>query len=282
MSQAAQVLLGPMVPRPFRVVRVKRETYDTHSIELTSAAGPRTFEFVPGQFNMLYVFGKGEVPISISGDPAAPELLVHTTRGVGRVTQAICRLQPGQALGVRGPYGSAWPVAAVEGHDVVIVAGGIGLAPLRPALHAVCRQRERYGRVAVLYGARSPRDILFRAELRRWSGRLDVELMVTVDRGTTDWRGNVGVVTTLIRRAGFDPQHAAAMVCGPEVMMRFAVEELRRRGVARERIWVSMERNMKCGVGLCGHCQIGPHFACRDGAVFRCDAIDSAFAIREL
>lgn len=282
MSQAAQILLGPMVPRPFRVTRVQRETYDVCSIELTSAGGEKSYPFAPGQFNMLYVFGKGEVPISISGDPAQPARLVHTTRMVGRVTQAICQLRPGQSLGVRGPYGTAWPVDEIAGHDVVVIAGGIGLAPLRPALHTLCQKRERYGRVAVLYGARTPRDILFRAQLKRWSSRLDLELMITVDRGTQDWRGNVGVVTQLVRRAGFDPQHAAALVCGPEVMMRYAVEELRLRGVDRERIWVSMERNMKCGVALCGHCQIGPHFACRDGAVFRCDAVDSAFAIREL
>lgn len=282
MSRAVQILLGPMVPQPFRVVRVKRETCDTYSIELTAAAGGKGFEFAPGQFNMLYVFGKGEVPVSISGDPAAPERLVHTARRVGRVTQAICRLRPGQCLGVRGPYGTAWPLEAAVGMDVVVVAGGIGLAPLRPALYALCRQRQRYGRVAVLYGARTPRDVLYRAELQRWSARLDLELMATVDRGTTEWRGNVGVVTGLIRRAGFDPQQAVAMVCGPEVMMRYAVDELRRRGVDGERIWVSMERNMKCGVGLCGHCQMGPHFACRHGAVFRYDAVEPAFAIREL
>lgn len=277
-----QALVGPMVPRPFVVRAARRETYDTYTVELIPAEGDPRFHFAPGQFNMLYLFGRGEVPISISGDPAQPQSVIHTTRRVGNVTEAICQLKAGAGIGLRGPFGSAWPVEEALGKDVVIVAGGIGLAPLRPALHALCARRERYGRISVLYGARTPRDILFRSQLRSWSSRLDIDVMATVDRGTVDWRGNVGVVTNLVRRAGFDPLHTLAMVCGPEVMMRFSVEQLRERGVADEQIWVSMERNMKCGIGLCGHCQFGTEFVCKDGPVFRYDRIAASLDVREL
>ena len=184
---------------------------------------------------MLYAFGVGEVPISVSGDPSNGGPLLHTVRAVGSVTEAICRCDPGDQLGVRGPYGSSWPVDEAAGGDVVIVAGGIGLAPLRPVVHHLLAHRERYGRVVVLYGGRSPEELLYTAELERWRGRFDVEVEVTVDSAGGDWSGDVGVVTRLIDRAEFDPPRAVAMVCGPEVMMRFAVGRLRERGVAAER-----------------------------------------------
>jgi NAD(P)H-flavin reductase len=262
-----------MVPEVYRVGRRRRDTSDTFTLELGPADGSAPAPFLPGQFNMLYLFGVGEVPISISGNPGRPAPLVHTTRAVGTVTHAMSRLEAGGVLGVRGPYGSHWPVKEATGEDVVIVAGGIGLAPLRPALYRLLAQRERYGKVVLLYGARTPEDILYRKELSEWRAQFDLEVHVTVDRASGPWRGNVGVVTGLIARAPFDPFHSVAMVCGPEVMMRFTVRELERRGVAPERIFVSLERNMKCGLGLCGHCQYGPVFVCRDGPVFRFDAV---------
>ena len=273
---------NPMVPRPFRVQRVHRETYDTFTFELESANGAEGFPFAPGQFNMLSVFGVGEVPISISGDPSGPQTLVHTVRSVGTVTQAICKRKRGGVLGVRGPFGSHWPVEEAAGNDVVMVAGGIGLAPLRPVLYYLLSNREKYGRIALLYGARTPQDLLYKPELEKWRGHFDLEVEVTVDTAAAGWRGNVGVVTTLIPRVQFDPLHTVAMVCGPEVMMRFTVRELEARDVGPESIFISMERNMKCGIGFCGHCQFGPTFVCKDGPVFRYDQIEALFAKREI
>jgi NAD(P)H-flavin reductase len=268
-----------LVPQPLRVARVRRETADVSTFELMPAAD---FAFAAGQFNMLYAFGLGEVAISISGDPARPDRIVHTVRAVGAVSHALARLRRDAVVGVRGPFGSNWPVAASAGSDIVIVAGGLGLAPLRPALHGLFAGREKYGRIVLLYGARSPADILYRAELESWRRRLDVDITVTVDHATPAWRGNVGVVPSLLARAIFDPDHAVAMLCGPEIMMRFTIDALRDRGVAVDRIYLSMERNMKCAIGLCGHCQFGRAFVCRDGPVFRFDHIAGAFGVREL
>jgi NAD(P)H-flavin reductase len=273
--------ISPMVPRPFRVEKVVRDVSDTFTLHLRPEEGRRAFPFAPGQFNMLYLFGVGEVPISISGDPGEPDRLIHTIRSVGTVTARMAALGKGDVVGVRGPFGSAWPVEAAEGSDVVIVAGGVGLAPLRPAIYHIITNRGKYGRLRILYGARTPRDILFRGQLERWSSRLDTFVDVTVDRASGDWHGNVGVVTRLIAHGGFDPDNTVAMVCGPEIMMRFTLQALADRGVASDRIHVSMERNMKCAVGFCGHCQYGGNFVCRDGPVFRFDRIEDIFAVRE-
>ncbi len=272
----APAVNAAMVPRPYVVVRRWNETADTFTFELRPARGIRPdaapsaapMAFRPGQFNMLYAFGVGEVPISISGDPADGERLIHTVRTVGAVTRHLSALGPGDPVGVRGPFGSAWPVDDAEGRDLVLVAGGIGLPPLRPVLYQILARRERFGRVVLLYGARRPAEMVFVEELRTWRSRLDLDVEVTVDRATESWKGSVGFVTTLIRRAPIDPGEAVAMVCGPELMMRFAALELLKRGLAERRVHVSMERNMKCGVGLCGHCQFGPSFVCRDGPVY--------------
>jgi NAD(P)H-flavin reductase len=257
-----------MRPEWYRVQRVGRETADTFTLEMAPAAGGDRLAYAPGQFTMLYAFGVGEVAISISGDAAKRNRLVQTIRKVGTVTHALSGLKAGDLVGVRGPYGNQWPMEAAEGHDVVLIPGGIGLAPLRPALYHILSHRDRYNRVALLYGARSPQELLYRREVQRWRSHLDVEVQVTVDRASGDWHGNVGVVTTLIPRAGFDPARAIAMVCGPEVMMRFTALELQKRGIDPHNIYVSMERNMKCAIGFCGHCQFGPVFICRDGPVF--------------
>lgn len=272
----------PMIPTPFVVQKVKRETADTYTLDLTRVGEPANFVFAPGQFNMLYAFGAGEVPISISGDPAHPETLIHTVRDVGNVTHAICRLKPGDALGVRGPFGVPWPVAQVAGSDVLIIAGGLGLAPLRPALYEILNHRGEYGSVEVIYGSRTPKDLLYPKELERWRGRFDLRVHVTVDAAENDWHSNVGVVTKIIDRARFDPPHTVALVCGPGVMMRFTVLELMNHGLTPEQIYLSMERNMKCGIGLCGHCQWGPFFVCKDGPVFRYDRVKDWFERREV
>lgn len=271
----------PFAPLPYRVGRVRRETQDIATLELAPVTGERP-SYQPGQFNMLYVFGIGEVAISVSGDPAASGSYVHTVRDVGIVSRAIAKSKPGATLGVRGPYGTPWPVEAAEGNDVVFVAGGLGLAPLRPAIYHVLARRERYGRVVILYGTRSPSDLLFRQEVERWRRRLDLEVLVTVDRADANWRGDVGVVPRLIGRAGFDPRSTVGMVCGPEVMMRFTAVALQHAGVAMDRIYLSMERNMKCAIGLCGHCQFGADFVCKDGPVMRYDRIADIMTVREI
>ena len=270
---------GWSVPQPLRVARVRRETADVATLELMPDS---PFAFAAGQFNMLYVFGLGEVAISISGDPEATDRIVHTVRAVGAVSGALMRLRRNVVIGVRGPYGSAWPVAETRGSDVVIVAGGVGLAPLRPAIYRVLARRRDYGRVVLLYGARGPGNILYQRELEEWRRRLDVDVEVTLDHAGADWHGNVGVVPALIPRMSLDPQHAVALVCGPEIMMRFTIAALRDRGIAADRIYLSMERHMKCAVRLCGRCQFGPAFVCRDGPVFRLDRIAPLLAIREI
>lgn len=281
MNQILQ-MTDPMIPAPFRVERVRKELSDTFTLELVPAERRREFSFLPGQFNMLYVFGVGEVPISISGDPAKTETVVHTTRAVGAVTRAMWKLGVGQTIGIRGPFGTAWPVKEAEGSDVVILTGGIGLAPLRPAIYQILANRQAYGNVCIMYGARTPEDILYRKELETWRGQFDLHVDATVDHATGRWAGKVGVVTKLIGRGGFDPHHTVAMVCGPEVMMRYAVEELTHRGVDEDRIYVSLERNMKCGLGFCGHCQMGGDFVCKDGPVFKFSQIADRFLVQEL
>ena len=272
----------PMLPTPFVVQKVKRETSDTYTLDLVRPEGAAPFAFAPGQFNMLYAFGAGEVPISISGDPLRPETLVHTVRDMGNVTRAICRLKRGDVLGVRGPFGVPWPVDRVAGEDVLIIAGGLGLAPLRPALYHLLHHRGEFGNIEVIYGARTPQDLLYPKELERWRGRFDLRVHVTVEAAADDWRRNVGVVTKIMGRARFDPHSTVDLVCGPGVMLRFTVLELLNHGLQPEQVYVAMERNMKCGIGLCGHCQWGPFFACKDGPVFRYDRVKDWFDRREV
>jgi NAD(P)H-flavin reductase len=234
-------------------------------------------EVAPGQFTMLYAFGVGEVPISVSGPP-----LLQTIRAVGPVTRALCAARPGTIVGVRGPFGTSWPVEEARGGDLLIVAGGVGLPPVRPALYHALDHRADYGRVILLYGARTPADIVFRRELERWRSRMDLEVDVTVDAAAEGWRGKVGVVTTLIARAAIDPGATAAFVVGPEIMMRFTARALVDECLPASQIWLSMERTMKCGIALCGHCQFGPSLVCRDGAVYPYPAIAPYLGVREL
>ena len=271
-----------MIPSPFVIRRVQTETYDTFTIELEPADVPKEFPFAAGQFNMLYVFGVGEIPISLSGDPGATDALKHTIRAVGTVTNALAKLKRGDVLGIRGPYGTSWPLEDVAGKDVLIVTGGIGLAPLRPVLYQLFSQRKKYGKITLLYGVKTSKDILYRRELERWGKRFNIDVKVTVDKTSEDWQGNVGVVTTLIPQTPLDPSRTITMICGPEVMMRFTIAELQKYGMGDTSIFISMERNMKCGIGLCGHCQCGPLFMCKDGPLFRSDRIRDFFGKKEL
>lgn len=270
-----------MVPHPFRVVRTRQDNDDTATLWLEPVA-TAPFDFAPGQFTMLHAFGVGEVPVSVSGDPGDPGVLQHTVRDVGAVSHALATAPVGTVLGVRGPFGSGWDAGSGRGGDLVVVAGGIGLAPLRPAVLEVCADRAAFGRVVVLYGARSPDDLLFTDDLVGWSRDHDVDVQVIVDNGRSGWSGPVGLVTRLVARAEFTPSRATALVCGPEVMMRFSAAALLDRGVPASRIRLSMERNMKCGVGLCGHCQLRELLLCVDGPVLGYDVLAPLMARAEL
>lgn len=270
-----------MPPRPFSVRTIRHDTHDTLTLELDPVTGP-PLTFASGQFTMLHAFAVGEIPISISGDPTAPSPLQHTIRDVGPVSHALACAVPGTVLGVRGPYGVGWNVTDGKGGDVVVVAGGIGLAPLRPALMELCAERADYARVSLLYGARTPKDILFPDDLRLWAERHRITVEVVVDRGEAGWRGRIGLVTQLIQRLAFAADERLALVCGPEVMMRHSATALLARGVPAPRIRLSMERNMKCGVGLCGHCQLRELFMCVDGPVLPFDRLEPLLARSEL
>jgi NAD(P)H-flavin reductase len=268
-----------MVPVPFRVRDRARDTADTWTLTLEPAIG-ETPVVEPGQFMMVYAFGVGEVPISVSDPREGEPGIVLTVRAVGAVTEAICASEPGANLGLRGPFGTSWPISAATDADVVVVAGGIGLAPLRPVVLEALARRQTYGELVVLYGGRTPADLLYPAQLEAW--RRTASVAVTVDAPVAAWPGKVGVVSKLIPSARFDPVSAVAFVCGPEVMMRFTVEALLERGVAPDRIYLSLERNMRCGLGHCGHCQLGPTLVCRDGPVYSYAAIGPWLEVREL
>lgn len=272
---------GPMVPSRYRVRRRRRELADTVTLALEPLDGP-ALRYQPGQFNMLYAFGVGEVPISISGDPGTGGPLLHTIRAAGAVSRALCAARPGDVLGVRGPFGTAWELERAAGRDVVVVAGGIGLAPLRPAVYRLLAERERYARITVLVGARSPDTLLYRRELSAWRGRFDIGVEVTVDHAERGWRGHVGVVTELLAGMPLAPARTVGLLCGPEVMLRLAARALVDRGVPGSALRVSLERNMKCAVGHCGHCQLGPVLVCRDGAVLDYQRVAPLLAQREV
>jgi NAD(P)H-flavin reductase len=269
-----------MIPRRMKINNISWETNDVFTIEVTPDNGG--FEFKPGQFNMLYGFGTGESAISISSDSSAKETFLHTIHKVGYVTRYLSGLKPGDAIGVRGPFGSSWPVKEAEGKDVCIIAGGIGLAPLRPSIYHIFNNRKKYGNFNILYGARTPDDLLFKNEVEQWQKKHKVNLEITVDRADDKWRGHIGVVTTIIDLANLNPSETIAMVCGPELMMKFCIDELLMLGFPETSIYLSMERNMKCAVGFCGHCQFGPNFICKDGPVFSFDCIKKIFDIQEL
>lgn len=258
----------PMLPIPAVIRNIKAEAYgiSTFTITLADPALAKAYRFLPGQFNMLYLPGFGESAISMSSDPGDPRSLGHTIRFAGNVTRAMSRLKVGDMIGVRGPFGSPWPMHAAVGRDVLIVAGGIGLAPLRPVLLEMMRRRSDFKRVTLMYGARTPADLLYTDEFDVWQ-QAGIEVHVTVDRADDQWPGQVGVVPLLFYRIRLDHSQTVVFTCGPEVMMRFVIYEAIARRIPTEAIWISLERNMKCAVGFCGHCQFGPTFICKDGPV---------------
>ncbi len=238
------------------------------------------YSFRPGQFNMLYVPGFGEAAISISSDPANTASIGHSVRFVGNVTHAVGRLKVGDAVGLRGPFGTSWPIEDLTGKDVFIATGGIGLPPLRPAIYHILHNRDKYGKVTLLYGARTPDQLMYTDEYDSWRAA-GIDIQLCVDRGDSNWTGRVGVVPMWFYQFRIDPRNTAVLTCGPEIMIRFVIYEALARRIASENVFVSLERNMKCGQGSCGHCQLGPYFICKDGPVFRFDALQPYFNVEE-
>jgi len=275
---------NPWVPNTAVIREITPEVNEvaTYHLALADPTAAKAYHFQPGQFNMLYVPGAGESAISMSGNPDSPETLTHTIRVAGNVTRSIAAMKVGDTLGLRGPFGTSWPLDACAGQDVILVAGGIGLPPLRPVIYRLLAERQRYGRLHLLYGARSPDMRLYTEENRLWSeGGLEVK--ETVDRSNPGWYGNVGVVPLLLERLeSFDPAQTILMICGPGLMMRFTARTAIQRGMTAEQIWVSTERNMQCAVGLCGHCLLGPEFICKDGPIFRYDQISPYLKVEGL
>lgn len=273
----------PWVSHATHVVGIRSETPGVFTYDLVydDPGVAADYHFLPGQFNMLYLPGFGECAISISSNPAEPGRMSHTVRVAGNVTQALARSKIGDSLGVRGPFGSSWPMDACRGHDVVIACGGIGLAPLRPAIYHILNHRQDYGRVILLYGARTPNDLLFTHEYAAWRDA-QIEVEVTVDIGDVGWQGHIGVVPVLFYRLRLKADQTSVMSCGPEIMIRFVVFEALARKLRPENIYVSMERNMSCAMGFCGHCQLGPYFVCKDGPVFNFRQVETYFSLEDM
>jgi NAD(P)H-flavin reductase len=282
LQHSAVIVSKPMQPSWAEIAEIQPEApgINTYWLRFLEPGLRRGFSFLPGQFNMLQVPGYGEAAISISSDSSEHDLIGHTVRTVGNVTNAVGRMRVGDVIGVRGPFGTHWPIVEHKGMDIFISAGGIGLPPLRPVIYHIMRNRQDYGRVAVLYGARTPRDLQYTAEYESWQ-KAEIEVITTVDLADETWTGQVGVVPILFYRMRMSPQKSIVMTCGPEIMIRFVVFEALARRIPHNRIYISMERNMKCGLGFCGHCQLGPYFICKDGPVFGYDQVESYFSVEE-
>jgi NAD(P)H-flavin reductase len=264
-----------------KIVGIRWDTQDTATIRISllNEEDRRNYSFKPGQFNMLYVPGVGEAAISVSSTSEGSDVIEHTVRAAGYITRALLSLKEGDIIGFRGPYGNSWPVESIIGHNVLVIGGGIGVCPLRPAIYYLLKNRKKYSSVKILYGSRTPKDLMFPDEYDSWRDS-GAEVHITVDRGDENWRENVGVVTTLLNRVEVKPENTSALVCGPEIMMKFTAIDLVMREIKPENIYLSMERRMKCGIGLCGHCQFGGFFVCRDGPVFTYKQVEKLLNVR--
>src|ERR1035437_6183037 len=260
-------IADPMLPYPAVVRAIRPETYGISTFSLEYLDPAAQAGFAPGQFNMIHLPGFGEVAISICSDPNTPKVMEHTIRYAGSVTRAIGRLRVGDTVGMRGPYGNPWPMQLAEGKDLMIVSGGIGLAPLRPLILEVIHRRSSFGRVLLLYGGRTPQDLLYTGEFEKWQDG-GIEMNVSVDRAGETWKGQVRVIPMAFYRIRLDHRNTLVFSCGPEIMMRFVIYEAMARRIPKEAIYVSMERNMKCAIGFCGDCQLGPALLCKHGPGF--------------
>lgn len=273
---------APMHPNRYEVRTKVQENHDTVTLGLMPLSAADHCTQTPGQFNMLYLFGTGELPISVSRLPNTEGTLWHTIRGVGPVSQKCLTLEPGDMVGVRGGFGVGWPMEAAVGQDIILVAGGIGLAPLRPVIDHVLANHSDFGTLNIIYGARSPADQIFLDELAQWHSNTKINFISTVDHATGQWPGQVGVVTDAMSQLDCTAANTIAMLCGPEIMMHFSVLTLEKLGISTKNIYVSMERSMKCAIGHCGHCQWAGDFMCKDGPVFRFSDIATRFRVSGL
>jgi NAD(P)H-flavin reductase len=270
------------VPVPYHVTQRNAENNDIVTLAIEPSSSESIMDMKPGQFNMLYAFGVGEIPISVSSLLDPQPAVTHTVQGVGAVSKALCEMKTGHHIGVRGPFGTPWPVEVSQFKDVVIMAGGLGIAPVRPLIEAIAYERDLYKEVNILYGSRDPDGIIFHQDVISLQSDPSINFLVTVDHSFRNWRGNVGVVTNLVEKCTFDPASTIAYICGPEIMMRYGAYSLIDAGIPGDQIYLSMERNMKCGFGHCGHCQYGSEFVCKDGPVFTYDEIENYLNIRQL
>lgn len=259
-------------------VRIEAESIYTYVMRFIDPEVRKAYRFLPGQFNMLYTYGVGEVPISIVSDPADPTRLEHAIRTAGRVTGVMTQWKVGDIVGVRGPYGNGWPMEAARGREVIIVTGGLGCAPVVGVINYIFRRRDQYGALHILHGVKTPNDLLYRERFDAWRLHPRTTVYLTADHPDKSWRYRTGVVSDLFDQLRVDPS-AIVMMCGPEVMMRHGVHALVKKGIREDAIYLSMERHMKCAVGLCGHCQFGPQFVCKDGPVFSYPTVKRWFGV---
>lgn len=271
--------MNPYLPREAEIVGRTEESPNTFSLHLRLTDG-QPYDFVPGQFNMLYLYGSGEVPISVVADAKESGVLTHTIRALGRITHAMTQLKVGDRIGLRGPYGRGWPMRDAEDHDVVVVTGGLGCAPSVSIIHHIIAHRDRFRRLSILQGVKHTDDLIWREQYATWAQLPDVQVLLAADVADAGWKGHVGLVTALFDHLQLEPAQTVAMLCGPEAMMRAAADHLHTRGLALADIYLSMERNMQCAVGHCGHCQIGGSFVCRDGPVFAWPEVRELLGVR--
>ncbi len=263
-------MFDPHVPHLAIIDKRVQESPTIFSLRLQYEDTDRqeAFEFAPGQFNMVSLFGVGEVAISIVNDPEDSHFFDHTIRVVGRVTKGLEKLQPGDRVGIRGPFGRGWPIDEAMGQDVLLVTGGLGCAPLVSVIRYLLRRRDHFGHIHILQGVKHADDLIWREQYEAWSKDHGVNVLLAADVASRDWPWQQGLVTELINQVNLRLERTITMLCGPEMMMLAAIAQLRELGLADHKIWLSMERNMHCGYGQCGHCQVGPHFVCKDGPVF--------------
>lgn len=267
------------LPSPARVLEYVQETHSvfTLRLEFCEASCRAEYAFEPGQFNMLYLYGVGEVPISIVSDPQDAHVLDHTIRAVGRITRGLKQLQANDTIGIRGPFGRGWPMQEARGRDVLVITGGLGCAPVVSVINYIMQRRSEFGRLSILQGVKLPRDLIWRQRYEQWIQQPDTQVLLAADRAAENWPWHVGLVTELFDQVNID-NNTLVMMCGPEIMMRVCMRELQGRGIEESNVYLSMERNMKCALGHCGRCQYGHHFICRDGPVFSYPVIKPYFA----
>lgn len=271
-----------LLPHDAEVVAREQESGNIFSlrVRLADEALRTSFRYAPGQFNMLYLYGVGEVPISIVNDAQGGQALIHTVRALGRVTRGLAQLKVGDRLGLRGPYGRGWPLAAAQGKDVLVVTGGLGCAPVVAVIYHVLRNRGHYGHLTIIQGVRHSDDLIWKEHYNRWRAQPNTTVLLAADKAGPGWPWHVGLVTELFREIDIDPQRVMAMLCGPELMMRAAIEELIARGLPESMLYLNMERNMQCAVAQCGHCQYGSRYVCRDGPVFAYTEVKNLLGVR--